>query len=300
LEERLLGFRQYADGTIQPCPVEHLLLLRGNPTTRSPLRELVARSSELLDLARDRITKEVAEPLAEERRRRCRDTLASRIEFVTRGYEYQESDLAAMRGKLNEKVRAGDLNAKKQLGRVRDRQKSLESRKREALDSLRREPELIHAEAIQFLAHALVLPSDDPEDQKQFDAQVEAIAMKLAISHEEAAGAVVRDVSKPNLARAAGLTDNPGFDLLSQHAVHGQKGIEVKGRAGIGDVELTENEWAKACNQRNRYWLYVVFDCGTAHPRLIRVRDPFGKLMVNAKGSMRIDNAAILQAAEGD
>ena len=285
LEERLLGFRQYGDGTIQPCPVEHLLLLRGNPTTRPSLGDLVARSSELLGMARDRITKEVAEPFAEERRRRCLDTLASRIEFVTRGYEYQESDLAAMRGKLNEKVRAGDLNAKKQLSRVRDRQKSLESRKREALESLRREPDLIHAETIQFLAHALVLPSDDPEDQKQFDAQVEAIAMKVAISHEEAAGAVVRDVSKPNLARAAGLTDNPGFDLLSQHAVHGQKGIEVKGRAGIGDVELTENEWAKACNERQRYWLYVVFDCGTAHPRLLRVRDPFGKLIVKAKGA---------------
>ena len=55
-----------------------------------------------------------------------------------------------------------------------------------------------------------------------------------------------------------------------------------------------------ACNERQRYWLYVVFDCGTAHPRLLRVRDPFGKLIVKAKGSVRIDNAAIFQAAEGD
>jgi hypothetical protein len=42
-----------------------------------------------------------------------------------------------MRGKLNEKFRTGNLNAKKQLSRVRDRQKSLESRKREALVKLR-------------------------------------------------------------------------------------------------------------------------------------------------------------------
>jgi len=186
------------------------------------------------------------------------------------------------------------------LSRVRERQNSLESRKREALESLRGEPDLIHAETIQFLAHALVLPSDDPQDQKRFDAQVEEIAMKVATAHEEAAGAVVRDVSKPNLARAAGLTDNPGFDLLSQHAAHGQKGIEVKGRAGIGDVELTENEWAKACNERPRYWLYVVLDCGTAHPRFLRVRDPFGKLIVKAKGGVRIDETAIFDAAEGD
>ena len=159
---------------------------------------------------------------------------------------------------------------------------------------------MIHAETIQFLAHALVLPSDDPEDQKQFDAQVEAIAMKVATAHEEAAGAVVKDVSKPNLARAAGLTDNPGFDLLSQHVVHGQKGIEVKGRAGIGDVELTENEWAKACNERDRYWLYVVFDCGSPDPRLLRVRDPFGRLIAKSKGSVTIPGTHIFGAAEVD
>jgi hypothetical protein len=186
------------------------------------------------------------------------------------------------------------------LSRVRERQKSLESRKREALENLRRELDLIHAETIQFLAHALVLPSDDPEDQKQFDAQVESIAMKVAAAHEEVAGAVVRDVSKPKLARAAGLTDNPGFDLLSQHGVHGQKGIEVKGRAGIGDVELTENEWAKACNERKRYWLYVVFDCATPHPRLLRVRDPFGKLIVKDRGSVIALAPDIVGVAEAE
>jgi hypothetical protein len=83
------------------------------------------------------------------------------------------------------------------LSRVRERQKSLESRKREALEGLRREPDLIHAERIQFLAHALVLPSDDPENTRLFDAQVEAIPIKVATAHEEAAGAIVKDVSKP-------------------------------------------------------------------------------------------------------
>jgi len=144
------------------------------------------------------------------------------------------------------------------------------------------------------------VPTDDPDDKKRFDAEVEAIAVKIAWAFESAAGAVVRDVSKPALARAAGLVDNPGFDLLSHRAKEGQRGIEVKGRAGVGDIELTENEWVKACNERGRYWLYVVFDCGTSHPRLLRVRDPFGKLVVKAKGSVRIDGAAILESAEGD
>jgi len=186
------------------------------------------------------------------------------------------------------------------LSRVRERQKSLENSRREALESLRREPDLIHAETIQFLALALVLPSDAPQNQKRFDAQVEEIAMKVAMANEEAAGAVVKHVSKPHLARAAGLTDNLGFDLLSQHAVHGQRGIEVKGRAGIGDVELTENEWAKACNERERYWLYVVVDCATPHPRLLRVRDPFGNLIVKARGSVIALAPDIVGVAEAE
>ncbi len=74
----------------------------------------------------------------------------------------------------------------------------------------------------------------------------------------------------------------------------------MKGQAGIGDVELTENEWPKACNQRGRYWLYVVYDCGTPHQRLLRVQDPFGKLVVQAKGESRSTETAIFDAAELD
>ena len=32
-----------------------------------------------------------------------------------------------------------------------------------------------------FWAHALVVPTDDPEDKKRFDAEVEAIAVKVAV-----------------------------------------------------------------------------------------------------------------------
>ena len=61
--------------------------------------------------------------------------------------------------------------------------------------------------------------------------------------------------------------------------------IEVKGRRGAGGVELQGNEWASACTHRGNYWLYVVFDCATAHPRLVRVRDPFGKLLTQIRES---------------
>jgi hypothetical protein len=96
----------------------------------------------------------------------------------------------------------------------------------------------------------------------------------------------------------AGLVPNPGFDLLAMRPVEGKRAVEVKGRGGEGDVELTENEWVQACNHRDRYWLYVVYDCATPSPRLLRVKDPFGKLIVKAKGSVVIGRAEIVKAAE--
>ncbi len=89
-----------------------------------------------------------------------------------------------------------------------------------------------------------------------------------------------------------------GVDLLSIRPGNGKCGIEVKGRARIGDIEVSANEWAKACNMRQAYWLYAVYDCATPSPRLVRVQDRFGSLLAKAKGSMLISAREILQASE--
>ena len=119
-------------------------------------------------------------------------------------------------------------------------------------------------------------------------------------SYEKRFGAEVQDVSRPELARRAGLTDWPGFDLLSRRTEGERRAIEVKGRAGTGGIEMSDNEWAKACNLRDEYWLYVVFDCATPHPRLVRVRDPFAKLLVRSRESIAyiINPRAVIEAAE--
>jgi len=105
-------------------------------------------------------------------------------------------------------------------------------------------------------------------------------------------------VHTPELARAAGLPDYPGFDLLSVRPSGDKRGIEVKGRGATGDVELFSNEWAKACNMGPSYWLYVVYDCATPKPRRVRVRDPFNRLLAKAKGSILISAKQILSASE--
>lgn len=112
--------------------------------------------------------------------------------------------------------------------------------------------------------------------------------MQVVRAWEEAAGATVLDVSTPAGAQAAGLIDWPGFDLLSRHPDGEERAIEVKGRAGVGDVELSENEWVRADNLRQKYWLYVVYNCASDAPRLERVQDPFGKGIGRAKGGVVI------------
>jgi superfamily II DNA or RNA helicase len=300
MDQRLIRLKQHGDGAIEPCPIEHLLLLRGCAALPASVPPFAAAAEGLVAAVRAFATDKVVAPLVEGRRRERLDSLASRLDFVSRGFEYQDAELAQARGKLREKAQAGDPRAKGELTKIKERQKALAARREAALAALRREPELIEAGDVAFLANALVIPTDDPDERKRFDAEVEVIAMKVARAFEEAAGAVVKDVSRLHLARAAGLEDYPGFDLLSHRADEGQRGIEVKGRVGVGEVELTENEWVRACNQRDLYWLYVVFDCGTSHPRLLRVRDPFGKLVVRASGSVRIDGAAIFASAEGN
>ena len=199
---------------------------------------------------------------------------------------------------MADKVRSGDPRAKAELTRIKELQKALEVEREEALAVLSREPELIAPAGVVFLAHALVVAETSPEERKRYDAAIEAMAVKVAWAYEETYDARVKDVSTPELARAAGLSDHPGFDLLSLRLEGEERAIEVKGRARVGDIEVSENEWARACNLRERYWLYVVYDCATSQPRLLRIHDPFGKLLFRAKGGVVIDEPNIIGSAE--
>jgi len=309
LECRLVGLRQDSAGRIEECPVEHLLLLRGGPGgIPLAVRPFTAHAPTATELAARFAREQIAAPLAERHRAAMLANLPERERFIETGYRYEEDNLLAQRVLTANKAREGDPRAAAELERIKQRQRSLEDLKQQALAALRREPELIEPREIEFLAHALVVPSSDPEDKKRHDAEIEKVAVRIATEYERQQGWAPRDVSTPELARAAGLTDNPGFDILSNRPAFGatsakstvleERAIEVKGRAGIGDIELTENEWSRACNLRDRYWLYVVYHCGTPTPRLFRVQDPFKRLIATAKGGVLIDEAEILRAAD--
>ncbi len=297
---RLVGLKQEQGGPVEPCAVEQLLLLRGGGVVPAAAFTLAEGAASSREQAHQHANQVIAAGMAAGHRQALLGTLQERLDFVSRGYDYQDAELATARSRLTERARAGDARAKGEVTKIRDRQRTLADRKAAALEVLRREPQLIVPGEVTFLAHALVVPTADPEVRKRHDADVEARAVQVAWAYEAGDGATVQDVSTPDKAVLAGLVPHPGFDLMSMRPVEGKRAVEVKGRAGEGDVELTENEWVQACNHRDRYWLYVVFGCATPSPRLLRVQDPFGKLIVKAKGSVVIAAREILAAREED
>jgi hypothetical protein len=275
-----------------------LLLLKGGHGLPAAAQRLALIADKLKDQAKAFLIERAARGMAIERQKVLRGSLPERELFVERGFDFQEAELATSRLKLSEKARGGNAAAAKALKEIKEQQRSLAQRRATALATLRREPELIAPGPLTFLAHALIVPCGDPEDLARHDAAVEKVAMDFVRAYEEAAGAVVNDVHTPDLARAAGLSDNPGFDVLSIRPTGERRAIEVKGRAGTGDVEVTSNEWARAANLRDGYWLYAVYDCATPSPRLVQVQDPFGKLLAKAKGSVLIGMSQIIAVAK--
>ena len=304
LDSKLVGLRQDRDGSVEEAPVEHLLLLKGSADF-APGSEPLALAARTLTQEAGRFAKDVAGGMAQTHRHRLIDSLDERLGFVARGFDYQAAELAAARVRLNERVQAGDHRVVGELDRVKQRQRSLSAARANRLDEIRAEPGSISPGEVEFLVHSLVVPSQDPEETEQYEADVEAIAVQVATAYEESFNAHVTDVSRPQLARRAGLNNWPGFDLLSRRpSATGNSSeklaIEVKGRRGRGGVHLQDNEWGSACNNRDTYWLYVVFDCATPHPRLVRVRDPFGKLLAKTQESRAytISESRLLDCAE--
>ena len=75
--------------------------------------------------------------------------------------------------------------------------------------------------------------------------------------------------------------------------------IEVKGRAHVGEVALTSNEFKTAERLKDDFWLYVVFNCAT-DPECHVVRNPakMGWKPVRVVEHYHVGAQAILQAEQ--
>lgn len=95
------------------------------------------------------------------------------------------------------------------------------------------------------------------------DDDVEQIGMEVTMQYERQQGWKPEDVSKENL----------GFDVRSISPDGHKRYIEVKARAEIGPVALTQNEWFKAKRFQDEFHLYAVLNASKA-PALYRVQNP--------------------------
>ncbi len=127
---------------------------------------------------------------------------------------------------------------------------------------------------IRKIGSAWVLPHPErktPNGKKMVnDPEIERIAVEAVIKHEENRGWRVQSVE----------AEDRGFDLISRkphpedpQTSVGVRFIEVKGRAGVGEVALSSNEFKTAKRLKEDYWLYVVYNCAGT-PEIHIIRDP--------------------------
>jgi SNF2 family DNA or RNA helicase len=139
--------------------------------------------------------------------------------------------------------------------------------------------EIARSGPLRHLASVWVLPPDEqiPEAREAWpeDAEtrrrVELAAMQVVTNYEQARGWEPFDISAQK---------GPGFDIRSLGPPDPATGrrpvrrIEVKGRAQGQPVRLTTNEWLKARQLGQTYWLYVVWDPLEPGAEPVCVQDP--------------------------
>jgi superfamily II DNA or RNA helicase len=125
--------------------------------------------------------------------------------------------------------------------------------------------------AYKAIGYTVARPSGEQDAQADLRfTDIEHIAVRAAIVFEEARGCKVESVE----------SDARGFDLVSRrfrtdesHEQIETRFIEVKGRAGVGEIALTANEYKAAQSLGDQYWLYVVFNCAS-EPQVTAIQNP--------------------------
>lgn len=149
----------------------------------------------------------------------------------------------------------------------------LNNRLDKRLDELKMERNCL-IDKIEHLGRAWVLPHPErisPDVVSMVrDETIEKLAVAKVKEYEEARGWKVESVEK----------ENRGFDLISRKPhPHDNKTfievrfIKVKGRATIGEIALTSNEYKTAERLQKDYWLYVVYNCAS-NPEIHTIQDP--------------------------
>lgn len=239
--------------------------------------------------------------LAEIAGQRCKetDTIRRHIEISLNELIHRHQLTFASLMEQQEKLGSTPPWLAASLKQSEDRLEELNGRRERRLAELERECQCAIGD-IQRVGCAWVLPHPErtsPTIQPMVrDEEIERLAVQAVIAHEEAQGRQVESVE----------AQNRGFDLISRRP-HPEdpataidvRFIEVKGRAAVGEIALTANEFKTAERLKGDYWLYAVFNCGST-PAVHSVRDPARlgwKPVVKVEHYM-VGSSEILGAAE--
>jgi superfamily II DNA or RNA helicase len=157
-----------------------------------------------------------------------------------------------------------------------EKKRGYELSKRELEQIILKEKNLTMSSPV-FIGIARVLPMKiESGSVMHSDPEVERIGMAAVMKFEREGGREPEDVSKDNL----------GFDIRSKEKtlenLQKIRYIEVKARAQVGAVALTQNEWFKAQRLADDYFLYVVWNTRSdTSPKPLVIQNPAERLAVD-------------------
>jgi superfamily II DNA/RNA helicase len=298
----LAAARVSADGHIEHGPATSLFdVVPPTEKLRPPLQGAgqvaTASDPDLVMWAR----RHLFEPVFEEVRVERDQVAAIQEDFLRRSFGALLAQADAAIIAADEEIDRGIPGAEGRLRKAELTKEQHELRRRQRLADTDRGRTVSRGE-VRVVGSALLLPLPAPlegDDRASTDKraglgdpEIEQIAVQVARHYEEGRGAGVRSVE----------ADNVGFDLLSTRGLE-RRCIEVKGRAGVGRVELTWSEFAKSQELGDDYWLYVVLDCAQPDPRLYRVQNPARTLASAWRPSLEVryhvEPEPVIEAAKG-
>jgi SNF2 family DNA or RNA helicase len=162
----------------------------------------------------------------------------------------------------------------------------LERARRERLEGLKR-LEIARTGPVRHVGTAIVLSPDADAGAQladladELDPEVRR-ASEIAAENRVVEALMAEGFPRERIERVGHL--KLGFDIRAHRIADEATGevdvkrIEVKGRRRGQPVRLTTNEWYKAQQLAETYWLYVVWDPLSASPELVRIQNPAVRL----------------------
>ena len=143
-----------------------------------------------------------------------------------------------------------------------------------------------------FIGIIQVKPPSIQSDEMKRDVDSEKIAMDIVMAFERSQNRTPVDVSKEI---------GPGFDIRSSDENGNVRLIEVKGRSLVGSVSLSYNEWFKAKDLGDDYYLYVVWNTANNPEKIpIIIQNPTNKLTPKQNVHFIISQKEIEEKAQNE